>query len=56
MNDKAVSVLENYDMEVIRTFKGRGTIICDTTKGLRVLKEYNGKVKEADFLLQLEDS
>lgn len=36
MNDKAVNVLEQYDMTVNRTFKGRGTIICDTDQGMRV--------------------
>lgn len=55
MNDKAVSVLENYDMEVIRTFKGRGTIICDTTKGLRVLKEYNGSTEKLELLELLQE-
>ena len=43
MNDKAVNVLEQYDMTVNRTFKGRGTIICDTDQGMRVLKEYRGR-------------
>lgn len=50
MNDRAVSVLENYDMEVNRTFKGRGTIICDTGKGLRVLKEYKGNTQKLELL------
>ena len=47
MNDKATSVLEQYDMTINRTFKGRGTIICDTEKGMRVLKEYKGKNRKA---------
>ena len=25
VNDRAVSVLENYEIEVLRTWKGRGT-------------------------------
>lgn len=55
MNDRAVSVLENYDMEVIRTYKGRGTIICDTGKGLRVLKEYKGNTEKLELLELLQN-
>lgn len=55
MNDRAVSVLENYDMEVTRTYKGRGTIICDTGKGLRVLKEYKGNTEKLELLELLQN-
>ena len=44
-----VNVLEQYDMEVLRTFKGRGTIICDTNKGNRVLKEYKGTIISVSY-------
>ena len=54
MNDKATSVLEQYDMTINRTFKGRGTIICDTEKGMRVLKEYKGRTEKLELLLQLQ--
>ncbi len=56
MNDRAVSVLDNYDMEVTRTFKGRGTIICETKKGLRVLKEYKGNTGKLGLLELLQES
>lgn len=42
MNDRAVSVLENYEIEVLRTWKGRGAILCESDKGLLILKEYAG--------------
>lgn len=42
MNDRAVSVLSEYDLEVIRTWKGRGAILIDTPEGIRILKEYTG--------------
>ena len=42
MNDKVLEVLEKYDIEVLRSRKGRGTIICETKKGIKVLKEYKG--------------
>ncbi|MCI8973160.1 MAG: hypothetical protein HFH79_06145 [Lachnospiraceae bacterium] len=54
MNDKAVNVLEQYDMTVNRTFKGRGTIICDTVQGMRVLKEYRGRTEKLELLFQLQ--
>lgn len=54
MNDRAVNVLEQYDMEVTRTYKGRGVIICDTSDGLRVLKEYRGKTEKLELLDELQ--
>lgn len=42
MNDRAISVLENYDIKVLRTWKGRGTILFETNQGIKVLKEYMG--------------
>ena len=54
MNDKAVNVLEQYDITVNRTFKGRGTIICDTDQGMRVLKEYRGRTEKLELLYQLQ--
>lgn len=50
MNDRAVALLEQYDIEVVRTKKGRGGILCDTPKGALILKEYAGN--EARLLLQ----
>lgn len=42
MNDRAVELLEQYEVEVLRTRKGRGAIICDTNRGCLILKEYTG--------------
>ena len=42
MNDRAVSLLEQYDVEILRTRKGRGAIICDTDRGCLIYKEYSG--------------
>ena len=56
MNDRSVSLLDNYDIEVLRTWKGRGAILCETDKGILVLKEYTGhkeKVLFQDALLTL---
>ena len=42
MNDRAVGLLEQYEIEVFRTRKGRGAIICDTNQGCLIFKEYTG--------------
>lgn len=42
MNDRAVSLLEQYEVEVTGTRKGRGAILCDTDKGTLIFKEYTG--------------
>ncbi len=42
MNDRAVNLLEQYEIEVLRTRKGRGAILCDTDKGCYIFKEYMG--------------
>lgn len=55
MNDRAVELLEQYEIEVLRTRKGRGAIICDTDRGCLILKEYTGteeRIKMQDRLLK----
>lgn len=55
MNDRAVGVLEQYDVTVSRTFKGRGTMICETDLGMCVLKEYRGKSEKLELLNGLQE-
>lgn len=50
MNDKAVALLEQYDIEVLRTRKGRGAILCETPQGVLIFKEYAGN--EARLILE----
>lgn len=55
MNDRAVSLLEQYEIEVNRTWKGRGAILCESDQGLLIMKEYAGpveKIKFQDYLLK----
>ena len=55
MNDRAVSLLEQYEIEVAGTRKGRGAILCDTDRGTLILKEYQGNprhLKVQDRLLR----
>lgn len=50
MNDRAAGLLEQYEIEVLRTRKGRGAILCDTDKGCLIFKEYAGN--EARLAMQ----
>lgn len=54
MNDRAVSLFEQYDIEVVRTRKGRGSILCESRQGLFTLREFTGseeRVQIMDVLL-----
>ena len=42
VNDRALAVLEKYDIEVLRSWKGRSAILCETKTGIKILKEYKG--------------
>lgn len=55
MNDRAVELLEQYEIEVLRTRKGRGSILCDTDRGCLIFKEYSGsqdRIELQDMLLK----
>ena len=41
MNEKSLKVLEQYDIELISTRRGRGSYICETDQGKKLLG--NGK-------------
>lgn len=49
MNDRYVSLLENYDIEVLRTWKGRGCALCETNQGTLILKEFTGHKEKSVF-------
>lgn len=42
MNDRAIGLLDQYEIEVLRTRKGRGAILCDSNQGTLIFKEYQG--------------
>lgn len=49
VNDRCVSLLDNYEIEVLRTWKGRGAILCETKQGILILKEYSGNKEKVVF-------
>lgn len=42
MDDKGVSVLEQYDFKVANIRRGRGNLICYTDQGIKLLEEFHG--------------
>ncbi len=59
MNDRAAGLLEQYEIEVLHTRKGRGAILCDTQQGCLIFKEYAGnsdKIKLQDQVLKTVES
>ena len=55
MNEKAVELLGQYEVEVQRIRKGRGAILCDTDQGCMIFKEYSGsqeRIELQDLLLR----
>lgn len=53
MNDRVVSLLDNYDIEVLRTAKGRGAILCEAKQGYYIFKEYHGHQNKLEFQNEL---
>lgn len=49
MNDRYAEALEQYELDVLSVRKGRGAWLCDTSLGLKLLKEYRGTVRRLDF-------
>lgn len=49
MNDRAVNLLEQYDIEIFRTKKGRGAILCDTDQGCLIYKQYTGSDRRIEI-------
>ncbi len=53
MNENALEVLEQYDLEIVRSFRGRGVWFLETSKGLHMLEEYRGSEEKAEKIWQL---
>lgn len=53
MYNREEEILEQYNLEVKNTAKGRGALICDTQKGMLQLKEFRGSRERAEFLYKL---
>lgn len=47
MNERDLVVLEQYELEVKETYRGRGSYVCITDKGKKLLLEYHGSERKA---------
>ena len=56
MNENALGVLEQYDLEVYRSWKGRGVYFFDTSRGLHMLKEHRGSEEKLKKIFELLSS
>ena len=53
MYNREEEILEQYEIEVRSTSKGRGALNCDTDKGIMLLKEFRGSKERAVFLYDI---
>ena len=58
MYDRGLSVLEQYGLTAKSSYRGRGALLCQTEKGLLILREFRGSAKrlekQREFLLQVQ--
>ncbi len=55
MNEKAVSVLEQYELEPLKIFKQRGNYGCNTAEGKYLLLEYDFSEEKLVSLFRVQD-
>lgn len=53
MNEKSLKVLEQYEIQVTGTRRGRGSYICETNMGKKLLADYTGSEKKLAFVNQV---
>ena len=56
MNETALEVLEQYDLQVHRTWKGRGVYFADTSEGVCMLKEHRSSEEKMEKIWTLLSS
>lgn len=49
MNERGLKVLEQYDLKISGTRRGRGSFICETDRGLKLITEFYGSVNRLRF-------
>lgn len=42
MDEKLLEILEQFDLTVESTYRGRGATICNTDQGIKIVKEFHG--------------
>lgn len=53
MSDLGAGVIEQYDISVIKTLRGRGAVILETNQGYKRLMQYNGTYSRLEYINEL---
>ena len=53
MNEKGLKILEQYDLTVYNSRRGRNSWICETDRGLKLVTEFSGAPKKLEFQNQI---
>lgn len=51
MYNREEEILEQFEVEIRNTAKGRGALNCDTDQGTMLLKEFRGSMEQALFYM-----
>lgn len=54
MNDRGLSILDQYDLRLRNTRRGRGALILETDQGVKLLKEVTSSPKRAEAINLLQ--
>lgn len=54
MYDRGLGVLEKYGLTAGNVTRGRGSLICETQQGLKLIREYWGSPRKLDFQRKLQ--
>jgi len=49
VNERGLKVLEQYDLKITGTRRGRGSFICETDRGLKLITEFQGSENRLRF-------
>ncbi len=49
MNEKGLQILEQYEIDLLRSFGGRGAVMLETEQGLKLLKEFAGSKSKLSY-------
>lgn len=53
MNEKGLKILEQYDLTVYNSRRGRNSWICETDQGLKIVTEFSGTSPKLEFQNQI---
>ena len=56
MNEKDLKVLEQYSLNIDKTYRGRGSYLCESNGKVYLLKEYHVSEEKAAVIAEIVDS